>query len=176
MCQYYRWQCTHCLASNDVVVRCRSNLQQNQLGDPCARTSTLPLPADAPKLECQDCQYHQPAINRLTPSAASIDQISRQNHIQPQAGISAPPPRTGTAVGSQYPAENDVFWVNPAARLPNPDSKLRNYNQERAKVFDNADKERITPIETEDDGGSKSTGCQTWEASWTKLKDALKKG
>ncbi|PPJ60859.1 hypothetical protein CBER1_07216 [Cercospora berteroae] len=130
------------------------------------------MPADAPKLECQNCQYHRPPSNK----AAAIDQTFRQSHLQPQAGVSAPQPRTDTAVGSQYPAENDVFWANPAQRLPDPDSKLRNYNQERAQVFAIADEERDTQTEKKDNVGQKSLHRLALEASWSKLKDALKKG
>ncbi|CAK1356699.1 uncharacterized protein RHO25_009113 [Cercospora beticola] len=79
-------------------------------------------------------------------------------------------------MGSQYPAENDVFWVDPVERLPDPDGKLRNYNQERAKVFDTADKNRDTQTDKKDNVGQKSSHRLALEASWSKLKDALKKG
>ncbi|KAF2207283.1 hypothetical protein CERZMDRAFT_107837 [Cercospora zeae-maydis SCOH1-5] len=178
MCQYYRWLCVPCLATNDVVARCKSNLQ-HQLGDPCARTSTLPLPADAPKLVCQNCNngqyYRQPGNAAPTDPQIHFEQ---QRHLQSQPSVSSSSPHTGNPLTCHFPADHDAFWLNPALRFPDCDSKLRNYNEEREKVFALAARhEKDVQIERDSGGAEQNSTlrCPAWEDSWSRLRATCRK-
>lgn len=183
MCQYYRWQCHQCTGTNDVVVRCRSNLQY-QRRDPCTRGQTLPLPSDAPKLECQQCSYcrgpgggpEAPSRAR-TPGHHGLDTSFRRLSLQTPYGH---PTSSNQAAVSlldfQYPSEHDVFWLNPQSRLPDPATSLSEYNKQRAKVFQKADEEKkeMMHLATEGEKISQVNRNAAWEGSWSALQEALR--
>lgn len=179
MCQYYRWQCHHCSTDNDVVVRCKTN-HQRQRRDPCMRVTTLPLPADAPKLECQHCLQHRPsggqASDERMPEQQTLDTSFRRLSLQHLlASPPPPPPQTAHSLGIQYPLDNDMFWLNPALRLPNSAKKLDEYNASRSKVLANANRGRGEQMSTSEHDKEGAERRASWVDSWSQLRETVER-
>lgn len=180
MCQYYRWQCHQCTGTNDVVVRCKSNLHLHRR-DPCPRKQTLPLPSDAPKLECQQCSHYRDSANapsapsrERTPGHHGLDTSFRRLSLQTSCGMpSSSDQAAAGVVDFRYPAEYDVFWLNPLMRLPDPATKLSQYNEQRAQVFHVADEEKRIKFATSREKTRQLDRNAAWEESWSALQETL---
>lgn len=170
MCQYYRWQCNHCPADNDVVVRCKNN-HQSQRRDPCARKTTLPLPPDAPKLECQHCFTYR-SIPGTPAARLNLDNSFRRLSIQQPTPSPERADHQQHPLGIQYPSDYDIFWLNPALRLPDAAGKIGEYNENRSKVMAMADEGRN--VESSSGGGDEQEK-KSWRNSWSQLQEALDK-
>lgn len=74
--------------------------------------------------------------------------------------------------GIQYPPDYDLFWLNPAVRLPDAAGKIGEYNENRSKVMTMADEERKAQGTTEGQGKQEK---ESWRHSWSQLQEALEK-
>ena len=162
MCQYYRWKCANCYAANDVVVRCYSGHQSNH---PCPRIAEpLPLPSDAPKLECQQCFAHRP----LPHARPDLNTNASSGTLSVQA------PAIAANGGPEVPPEHDIFWLNPAMRLSDCTEKLGEYQKKRNDALAIAKKTQ----HSSDSGEEKrkdEVRNSAWEEAWSQLKEDLSK-
>jgi hypothetical protein len=156
MCQYYRWLCDHCIAANDVLVRCFVG----QSHQPCARNGQppLPLPFDAPPLDCQHCFHPRSSAPYHPPSNGDLP-----------AGFT--PPQTPTVYRLRVPPDHDVFWQDPALRLPDTMRTLDNYNKQRRGLLTSAAEPQSDAAAQGHD--SRGTSGVSWEEAWCRLRNAL---
>lgn len=165
MCQHYRWTCGACGLTQDCLSRCAIAQQHRH----CARTVTpLPLPRDAPPMLCQQCGCLHTIRNPTNFSSGngrlrthSLRSRSNASHL-PEPCI---------------PPSDDVFWLQPCARLPDLAQTLVRYDKERSAIL-----QHIQELPREAQNGDNfgdmhwAMGDSTMQSAWAALRRAMSSG
>lgn len=160
MCKFHNYLCSNCCRVNDIVYRCIASYQRGPFCPP--KSDPMPLPPDAPLMECQFChvtcgRMDVPLDQRAPHATATLGSRPLHNQSAPSFIGGSPP--------FQPPPSQE------RAPLPDFQLKLTQYKESRRQVFTAAAEQRsrnATPGTVDGKASSKA-----WEGAWAELQETL---